>query len=140
VHTGWKSSAASPYARRYHVHATNPFEGPFKGLASHELDVAYLLGTVNGVMDEQRRGVGRQMAERWIRFANGEGWCEEGRIVVISDEGVSDVEEEVYDREFRRGRGIVLVAIGAERLWKVADAWQGVRREDQNSRDQNPHL
>jgi hypothetical protein len=140
VHTGWKTSTARPYARRYHFHATNPFDGPIKGLASHELDVAYLLGTVDREMDQRRREVGRQMTERWVRFANGEGWCEEGKIVLISDEGVSDVDEEAYDREFRRGRGSVLVAIGADRLWKVADAWQGVRREEQGSRDRNFHL
>ena len=36
---------------------------------------------------------------------------------------------EAYDEEFRKGRGRVLRGIEGERLWRLAEGWQGVRGE-----------
>ena len=78
------------------------------------------------------KNIGRQMADRWIGFVNGEGWCKEGCVVVVGNEGVLEVEEAAYDETFRNGRGSLLLSIGAERLWEVAEGWQGVRREERD--------
>jgi hypothetical protein len=84
-------------------------------------------------MDGRGIEVGSQMRDRWIGFVNGEGWCKEGMVLVIGDERVREVEEGAYDGEFRGGRGDVLVRIGMERLWEVAERWQGVRVEQKGT-------
>jgi hypothetical protein len=82
------------------------------------------------MLDERTRKVSGQMADRWIRFANGQGWCGEGKVIVVGDEGIVEVNEDVYDKKYRAGRGKVLESIGAERLWKVVEGWQGVRSDE----------
>ncbi|KAF2253201.1 para-nitrobenzyl esterase [Trematosphaeria pertusa] len=129
VHVGWKNVSPPKLARRYHFHVPNPVEGAFKGLSSHELDVTFLLQNFNEHFDERGREVAQQMADQWITFANGEDWCDVGKVVVIGNEGVVKVDEEAYDDRFRGGRGKVLESIGAQKLWKVAELWQGVRSD-----------
>lgn len=129
VHASWKPLSSSKTCGRYHFHLRNPVEGPFKGLASHELDVALLLGNHEGILGGSRQDVGMQMADRWIRFVNRKGWCDNGKVVVIGDEGITEVDEGAYDRRYRAGRGQVLEEIGLERLWMLVEEWQGVRSE-----------
>lgn len=102
----------------------------FTGLASHELDVAFLFQNFTKHFDDKSNQVARQMARQWIDFANGEGWCEAGSVVVVGHEGIEVVDEHEYDRRFRGGRGKVLGKIGTEKLWRLAEAWQGVRSEE----------
>ena len=106
-------------------------EGAFKGLSSHELDVAFLLQNFNGGFPERSREVARAMADQFIKFVNGESWVDEGKVVVFTDEGVDVVIEEEYDVLLRGGRGKVLEGIGNESLWRLAEAWQGVRAEEE---------
>ena len=128
AYLGWKTTVPSKYCRRYHFHAYNPVEGLSRGLASHEFDVSLLLNNYEFALDESKKGVAKQMADQWIRFANGEGWCEEGKLVVIGNSGVISVEEKEYDVTYRKGRGKILDRIGTERLWTISEAWQGVKR------------
>lgn len=131
VHKGWKTSNTSPQkASRYHFHITNPVEGSFKGLASHELDVAFLLQKYNDdVFDDKTRKLAQGVADHFIRFVNGDGWCREGEVIVFTNDGVKYLSEEEYDKRYRGGRGKVLESIGAEKLWRLAEGWQGVREE-----------
>jgi carboxylesterase type B len=130
VHQGWKTAKPPKNASRYHFHVLNPFEGEYKGIVSHELDVAFLLQNFNDQLDEKNCKVAQAMADHFIGFANGETWAAEGKIIVFEREGVLEVDEEEYDQVYRKGRGKVLGSIGAEKVWKVADMWQGVRSED----------
>jgi hypothetical protein len=107
----------------------NPFSGAYTGLASHELDVAYLLQNFNGVLDERNRGVARAMADRFVAFVSGEAWAAEGNVLVFDGEGVKEVDEGMYDEVYRQGRGEILGSIDAGKLWRVAEMWQGVRSE-----------
>jgi carboxylesterase type B len=135
VHDGWK--AAKKNASRYHFHVVNPFEGDYKGISSHELDVAFLLQNFNDQLDERNRMIAQAMADHFIGFAHGEAWAGEGMVVVFGSEGVVELDEKEYDREYRSGRGEMLGSIDAEKLWRVADMWQGVRsEEDENKEDQ----
>jgi hypothetical protein len=70
------------------------------------------------------------MADRFIGFAYGEAWAGDGKVVVFGGDGVVQVDEKEYDRVYRNGRGEVLGSIDAEKVWKVADMWQGVRSEE----------
>lgn len=135
AHKGWKSAGSIKSASRCHFHIANPFEGDYKGLISHELDVAYLLQNFNDQLDGRNRQAAQSMAVHFIKFANGEGWAADGKLVAFGEEGVQEIDEEEYDRLYRQGRGQVLASIDAERLWKLAEMWQGVRSEnDQHSK------
>jgi carboxylesterase type B len=127
AHKGWEQSKAG----RYHFQVSNPFPGAYTGLASHELDVAFLLQNFNGVMDERNRGIARGMADHFIAFVNGESWAAEGNVIIFDGEEVKEVEEGKYDEAYRQGRGEVLGSIEAVTLWRVAEMWQGVRSEDE---------
>ncbi|KAF2179719.1 alpha/beta-hydrolase [Zopfia rhizophila CBS 207.26] len=127
VAKGWKGRGK---VRRYHFHAQNPIKGMFKGLASHELDVALLLQNFNHAIPAESQDLARKMAEKWIQFANGEGWCEDGEVVVFEDGGLRGVGEEEYDRVWRNGRGELLKKIGAEKLFWLSERLQGVRGEE----------
>jgi carboxylesterase type B len=131
VYKGWKTTEPPKHASQYHFHISNPFEGAFKGIVSHELDVAFLLQNFNDQLDEQNRKLAQSMADYFIGFANGKPWASVGKLVVFGTQGVKEVGEEEYDRLYRQGRGQVLGSIDAERLWKLAEMWQGVRSEDE---------
>jgi hypothetical protein len=114
---------------RHHFHILNPFPGTFKGLVSHELDVGFLLQNLNHALSSASQDVAKTMADHFIRFVYGEGWARDGEVVVFTGEGVTFVGEEEYDRVWREGRGKVLREIGGEKLWTLADGWQGVRAD-----------
>lgn len=133
IYKGWKSARPPKSASQYHFHITNPFEGAFKGIISHELDVAFLLQNFNDQLDEQHRKLAQGMADHFIKFAHGEAWAAEGKFIVFAKDGVLEVEEEDYDQVYRQGRGNVLESIEAEKLWKLAEMWQGVRSEDEEA-------
>ncbi|KAL6711805.1 hypothetical protein ACN47E_002848 [Coniothyrium glycines] len=136
AYQGWKSLQPAQRAGRYHFHIPNPFDGDFKGIASHELDVAYLLGNFQDHLDEHNQKLAHAMADKFIGFANAEGWANNGKIIVFGSNGVEEVDEAVYDLNYRDGRGRVLQAIGAQKLWHLAETWQGVREEESSEADE----
>lgn len=75
-----------------------------------------------------------QMTDRFIEFVRGEGLGKEVKVTVFSDNGVQSVDEEEYDKNWREGRGSVLRGVGGERLWQLAEGWQGVREERINNK------
>ncbi|CAO2656928.1 Nn.00g057310.m01.CDS01 [Neocucurbitaria sp. VM-36] len=130
AYRGWKATSPSKRPSRYHFHVPNPVAGQFKGLASHELDVAYLLQNFNDQFDERDQKIAQEMADQFIGFANGEGWAPEGEVVVFGQDGMLKIDEERYDQVYRDGRGKILEEIGAERLRHLAETWQGVKKEE----------
>jgi hypothetical protein len=52
-------------------------------------------------------------------------------VVVVGSEGVVEVDESSYDRVYRDGRGAVLESLGADKVWAIAEMWQGVPSEDE---------
>lgn len=129
AHSGWKSAFGIDRASRYHFHVPNTIDGEFTNLASHELDVAFILQNYFDHLDESSRRVATQMTDQWIAFTNGEPWCEVGKLVVIGADGLVKVEEREYDAAYRAGSAKLLMGLGPDRLWRVAEAWQGVRAE-----------
>lgn len=153
VHRGWQNRPSM----RYHFHVPNPFPGPFKGLASHELDVAFLLQNFNQQMNEEARAVAQGIADWFIGFANGcglEGGERKGSegdaraeargkaartktpspptppILIFSPTGTHHLPASIYDQTYRANRGKLLESIGAHKLWCVAEIWQGVRKDE----------
>lgn len=76
------------------------------------------------------------MAEAWISFINGEGWKDE--VLVFGGEkegqGVVGCSGEVYDDEFRGGRGEFLKSLGWETCFALAEGMQGVPAEKKRER------
>ncbi|KAF2791831.1 alpha/beta-hydrolase [Melanomma pulvis-pyrius CBS 109.77] len=144
VHQGWrdhfpapKSNTQSPSTSkrvsRYHFHCLNPFTGSFHNLASHELDVGFLLLNLAPHLPSSAQEASRKMADHFLGFVNGEGWAGEGEVVAFTDRGVEVMKDngrKGYDSVWREGRGEVLRKISEGKLWRVAEGWQGVREED----------
>ena len=93
-------------------------------------DVACMFQNFEEYLDEKTKKVALDMADQWIRFTNGEGWCSEGKLIVIGSDGIVTLDEEEYDKKFRNERGQLLYGIGVERLWKLVETWQNVRSEE----------
>lgn len=56
----------------YHFNEPNPWEGPFKGFATHILDIAFLLQNYTEHLSEEQQESAREMARHVIGFVNGE--------------------------------------------------------------------
>lgn len=108
-------------------------DGVFKGLASHELDVAYLLQNFPGQLNGQHERLGKEMAGVWIDFTHGQGWDKdhgEKEVLVIGpDENLSWCSEREYDENFRDGRGSMLLEMGWEKCCMLGEMLQGVWEE-----------
>ncbi|KAH7390379.1 Alpha/Beta hydrolase protein [Cadophora sp. MPI-SDFR-AT-0126] len=121
---------------RYHFHQPNPIQGTFKGLASHELDVAYLLQNFSG-LDGEHEKLGREMATEWIHFTHGHGWDRangQNEVLVIGpNEKLSWCSEREYDEKFREGRGRLLLQLGWEKVGKLGEMLQGVWEEKEKT-------
>ena len=55
----------------YHLNEPNPWDGPFKGVATHIFDVALLFGNYQQSLGPSQRAVGQAMADHVIKFVNG---------------------------------------------------------------------
>ncbi|KAI4673219.1 uncharacterized protein J4E88_008831 [Alternaria novae-zelandiae] len=131
AYRGWKALSPSRPASRYHFHVPNPIDGPFKGLAAHELDVAYLLQNFDPYFSDGDRRIAGAIQDQFIRYIHGEGWVEDGKMLVFDKDGSTVVDDERYDEMYRKRRGSLLEKIGMEKLWRVAEMWQGVRQEEE---------
>ncbi|OBT82647.1 hypothetical protein VE02_07942 [Pseudogymnoascus sp. 03VT05] len=88
---GWPGAA---YV--YHFNEPNPWDGPWKGEASHILDVAFLFQNFSEFLEEEQKESARTFAADFIHFVNGKApWQEwapgKGAKVYgpsVADEGV----------------------------------------------------
>ncbi|KUJ09450.1 alpha/beta-hydrolase [Mollisia scopiformis] len=124
---GWREKPRGKLYR-FHFHQKNPLEGTFKGLASHELDVTYLLQNLPHEFFGEDQRLGREMAEAWIKFTYSDGWGNEV-MVIGPNEKISFESPEAYDEKYRKGRGKLLREIGGncgEKVLKLGEMLQGV--------------
>lgn len=66
----WPSSRNSK-AYLFHFNEPNPWDGPYKGKASHVLDVAYLFQNYAEHLTDDQKAVGRAFGSDFIEFVNG---------------------------------------------------------------------
>ncbi|KAI0121271.1 Alpha/Beta hydrolase protein [Xylariales sp. AK1849] len=64
---GWPKSAFL-----YHFNEPNPWEGPFKGQATHVLDVVFLFQNFNEYLDPEQVASAQHFGRDFITFVNGE--------------------------------------------------------------------
>jgi carboxylesterase type B len=131
AYRGWQARSPPRPTSRYHFHVPDPIDGPYKGLAAHELDVAYLLQNFDPYFSENDRKIARAMQDQFIKYIHGKGWVEKGRMIVFDKSGVVEIGDERYDEIYRNGRGALLEKIGMQKLWHVAEMWQRVRQEEE---------
>ncbi|UPL03134.1 hypothetical protein LCI18_014068 [Fusarium solani-melongenae] len=55
----------------YHFNEPNPWDGPWKGRASHLTDIGFIFHNFDGYMTDAQRAVGARYASDLIEFANG---------------------------------------------------------------------
>ncbi|KAL6405193.1 hypothetical protein AUP68_12037 [Ilyonectria robusta] len=56
----------------YHFNEPNPWEGPWKGEATHILDVAFLFQNFNEMLESKQQVSARTLATDFIKFVSGE--------------------------------------------------------------------
>jgi len=113
----------------YHFNEPNPWEGPWKGEATHVLDVAFLFQNYNDYLSEAQRRSAQTLAEDLIEFLYGRApfpsWTrEQGGAKVYGPpvqqaQFVSGTSAEAYGR---RNNIFELVAAGAD-LDSLSAVW-----------------
>lgn len=101
-------------------------------MASHELDVTYLLQNIQEPFSEEHKRFGKEMTTAWIKFTYGEGWGKgDGNEVMVigPDEKITFEGTDEYDEKYRKGAGKLLEEIGWEKCFKLAEMVQGVYGE-----------
>jgi carboxylesterase type B len=116
----------------YHFERGNTFRTgpPLRGLATHLLDASFLFMNLNENLSEGDRALAREMAARWISFANGEDpWTPygaQGNAMCMTDQGEFIVRTEKEDRlrgERRWEKWSVVESIGVEKIWKIISVY-----------------
>ena len=128
----WSSASDGTEGFLCHFNAPNPWEGPWKGHATHVQDIAFLLLNYNETLSGGQRLCAERYAKDVIAFVNGgEPWpaCNNGGGSMVYDapeQGVEDKSCYVPDGDAERtGRRDALYKIvGEERFDKLVDVWQ----------------
>ncbi|GAB7342728.1 hypothetical protein MBLNU457_g0875t1 [Dothideomycetes sp. NU457] len=119
----------------YRFNATNPWDGPYKFLSNHILDIAFLFQNYNDFLQEATsRQAAVQFAEKMLAVVAGEEpwapWSEGGDALYVFDSGVhicKDVEvvpENAGSQAFANGRRQPIALLAAKVGWqKLEDAW-----------------
>lgn len=112
----------------YHFDQGNPWEGQFKGMATHMLDAAFLFQQYNDSMGEKERSVARALGKGFIAFANGSAPWEEfdGKDGSVKIFGEDETERVVVNNGWADGRRDTLFGFAKEgviELDQLSEAW-----------------
>lgn len=119
----------------YRFNATNPWDGPYKGMANHILDIAFLFQNYNDFLQEvTSRQAAVHFAEKILAVVAGKEpwapWSEGGDALCVFDSGVyecKDVEvvpEDAVSGTFANGRRPAIAKLAAKVGWQaLEDAW-----------------
>lgn len=111
----------------YRFNEPNPWEGPWKGHATHILDIALLFQNSNHLLDAPQRELAEDFGGQFLAFVNGEApWeafrLDGGKVMVLAAEGGGRRD----DRPEETGRRGVMLELAAEVGWDaLSDAWDG---------------
>lgn len=131
----WSSSSiCETEALHYHFNCPNPWDGPWKGHATHILDIAFVLQNYADYLSNGQRLSAERFAADVIAFVNGEkpwakydiGTAEGSMIYDASTEGDEDLSAFVdSEAPERTGRKYKLQALVKPALFdKLMDVWQ----------------
>ena len=111
----------------------NPFSGRHHGLASHELDLVYLLGGFVDQLPAVETSSGEAMAKIWLKFVSGAGWPTEAdpsKTLVLENGFANIMNVDEYDSEYRHGRKSLLGEIGWKSCLHCRELIQGIYSEE----------
>jgi carboxylesterase type B len=118
-------------AYRYHFNEPNPWEGPFRGYATHSLDCFYLFQNYNEKLPSEAREVAIALAKDFVSFANGKAnWPEYEKVSgMVRKYGPSGVSTSGVDEDngFGTTRRNALIKLGEEGvidLDELSVAWE----------------
>ncbi|KAH6999398.1 Carboxylesterase [Ilyonectria destructans] len=122
--------------RIYHLLEGNSFEGPFKGAASHVLDIALILQNYDEHLPMETSALGKRMAENFIDFANGipettaktDGGPGRQTTVWGPDGRHRQMSEHEYDSSERGSSAELLKKIGLDKCIATLELFQFGRR------------
>jgi carboxylesterase type B len=124
------SQSWSGKAYRYHFNEPNPWDGPFKGYATHSFDIFYLFQNYNEKLSPEAREVAIALAKDFIGFANGKAtWPEYKRELGVvrtfgpSGLSTSSVEKDNEWGHRRRDTLVKLSQEGVVDLDELSVAW-----------------
>ena len=131
----WASSSVSDSnAYLYHFNCPNPWEGPWKGQATHAIDIIFALQNYRGHLSAGQQHCSERFAKDLITFVNGEEpWPAYGlgenpgaMVYYASTEGEKDESEFVPDStpEKTRRTNVLVSLVGEELLDKLVQACQ----------------
>lgn len=132
---GWSASRV-PGAEAFlcHFNAPNPWDGPWKGHATHIQDLAFVLMNSHESLSPGQRLCAERYAKDIISFVNGgtpwpahEAGGKEGAMTYFASENADQDGSEfvpVEDPERTNRRDHILRIVGEELLDKLVDAWQ----------------
>ncbi|KAK5174082.1 uncharacterized protein LTR77_001162 [Saxophila tyrrhenica] len=87
----------------YRFNEPNPWEGQWKGHASHILDLAFLLQNFNEYLGEEQKGTAVRFAKDVVAFLHRESpWEGSGKAKVLGPQGKMEVVEDVPGQVGRR--------------------------------------
>jgi len=124
-------------AYRYQFVQPNPFTGYYTGLASHELDVAYLLQNFNSQMPNKSddHKFSEEMAVPFANFTYGKGLGLVGEekqddFLILGHQGTGDgvsiLGQEEFQERIMNGRGNLMDELGWELCFELGERLQGV--------------
>ncbi len=105
---------------------TNPFEGAFHGVASHVLDLGYLLRNFDSWLDKAGLDFGKRMLKAWVSFAYAENQDRSKTLALGPNHEIVYSSSEEYDQRHRQGRAALLLAIGLDKSVVLGERLQGV--------------
>lgn len=114
----------------------NPFDGPFKGIATHVLDIALILQNYEDHLPRETATLGRHMAEKFIDFAHGllekKGeidWQQDRHTTVWGPMGqVRNISEKEYDLMERENASELINGLGVDKYIAILELFQFGRR------------
>lgn len=106
----------------YHFDQRSRIRNSFEGTAYHAHELLYLFGNLENEMNEAEKGMVREFASAWIRFANGVApWRIEGerKWMVWGPDSQGEVKSEDEDEYVRNyARMEMILGLGGGSVWK----------------------
>lgn len=113
----------------YRFNEPNPWDGPWKGHATHILDLVFLLQNYNEHLDQRQRRTAEQFAADVISFVNGKQpwpeWKGDEKVAkVLGPQGEINVVEDVPEKTGRKRTMLELGEhVGFDKLFEVYDGF-----------------
>ena len=96
----------------YRFNEPNPWEGPWKGHATHIIDIIFLLQNFNEFLGEEQKAMAEEFGRDVVSFINGKApWTEWKKAKMLGPEGKTEI---IDDEPPKVGRRDIMLELGKE--------------------------